>query len=129
MPHCAAIRCTHKSSAKSKAQLEIEKRTKISCHRFLKKIDERKIWINRMRLTEASLHKYPYLCSCHFSSDSFDRTLVCKIRLKDFAVPSIHNVQDVSNAAAFDNDVVDNVVVNMVAKEKTKIKHFGKLKN
>ncbi|XP_046472810.1 uncharacterized protein [Neodiprion pinetum] len=88
MPYCVASNCKNRSFSKSQKQCEVEVENKVTFHLFPKNIERRRIWLDTIGLTNTSVPKYAYLCSCHFSPESFDRTSAFKVRLKDDAVPN-----------------------------------------
>lgn len=88
---------------KSKRQLEIEVHTNITFHRFPKAEDRRLRWANALGLDLTSLPKNAYICSLHFTEESFDRTSLSCVRLRNYAIPCV----DISHNKADDSEPDD----------------------
>ncbi|XP_068990333.1 uncharacterized protein [Neodiprion pinetum] len=90
MPCCAVSACLNRTYKKSKSQIETEKTSKITFHRFPKAENQRLKWVECTQLPLTSLPAIAYLCSVHFAEDSIDRTSLSCTRLKRDAIPAIN---------------------------------------
>ncbi|TRY72242.1 hypothetical protein TCAL_16139 [Tigriopus californicus] len=88
MVHCAAINCTNNQTTASKD---------ISFHRFPSNKTQRDIWVQRIKRDGFKPTRTSYLCSRHFSANSY-YPFVCDRKRRDLkksAVPTIFNFPDI----------------------------------
>ncbi|XP_035205582.1 THAP domain-containing protein 1-like isoform X2 [Stegodyphus dumicola] len=57
--------------------------------RFPQNAERRAAWVRAVRRANWKPTKFSRICSEHFSEDQIDRTSLCCVRLRDYAVPNI----------------------------------------